>query len=179
MAAIELEDVSREFRSGGQRLDALANVSFEVPQGQIIALLGENGAGKTTLTKILATLLWPSSGRARVMGLDVVNDAADVRRKTSLVLGGDRGLYPMLTGLDNLLYFGVLRGLSHRHLRRHGHAALETVGLGKAAKRKVGEYSKGMRQRLHLAIGFLTEAPVLLLDEPSVGLDPTEAENLR
>ncbi len=178
-AAIELRGLTRVFGKGERTVVALDEVSLVIRAGESVALLGENGAGKTTLTKILATLLLPTAGTALVHGLDVRRDANRVRELTNAVFGGDRGLYTMVTGRENLRYFGVINGVSPKALRAHADEVLERVGLREAADRRVETYSKGMRQRLHLAIGLLTTPRVLLLDEPTVGLDPNEARRLR
>ncbi|MGO4958179.1 ABC transporter ATP-binding protein [Luteococcus sp. OSA5] len=177
--AIHLDGLTRTFRDGARTVTALDRVSLDVPTGQLVAVLGENGAGKTTLTKILSTMLFPSSGSVSVFGHDVVKDAKQVRRDTTVIFGGDRGLYEMLTGRDNLEYFGALHGVGRRELKRRIPELLDEVGLAEAGRRKVQTYSKGMRQRLHIAVGLLTEPRLLLLDEPTVGLDPNESERLR
>ena len=158
---------------------ALNGLSLEIEQGQVFGLLGPNGAGKTTTIRILATLLTPTSGRATVLGYDVVREASQVRRNIGLILGGERGLYDRLSGLENLLYFGALNHMDPKVLKRRVNELLDMVGLSERARSRTEEYSRGMRQRLHIARGLLTDPMVVCMDEPTIGLDPESAQQLR
>jgi len=187
MAAIEVEGISRTFRSpmGTLRrrrfieVRALEDVSFEAARGEIFGLLGPNGAGKTTTVRILATLLLPSKGSARVAGLDVVRRARSVRRSVGCVFGGERGVYLRLTGVGNLRFFADLYGLPVHVQRSRIPELVRLVGLAGRADHRVETYSRGMKQRLHIARALLHDPPVLLLDEPTAGLDPVAAREMR
>jgi ABC-2 type transport system ATP-binding protein len=154
-------------------------ISFEVGEGELFGLLGPNGAGKTTTIKMLITLLLPTSGEARVLGHDVVEDAREVRRRIGYVFGGDRGLYERLSALDNLRYFAELYGVSGKAQRSRIAEVLELVGLTGREQERVEGYSRGMRQRLHIARGILHDPEVVFLDEPTIGVDPVGARDLR
>lgn len=179
MAAIDLVGVTRDFGRGPHRVRALDDVHLSVQEGETIGILGDNGAGKTTLLRIVSTLLIPSSGTVSVFGQDAVARPAAAREAISVTFGGDRGLYRRLSGRQNLDFFATLRGLRGAAASRAVAAAIERVGLDPAADRRVETYSKGMRQRLHLAAGTLTVPRILLLDEPTVGIDPVEARRVR
>ena len=158
---------------------ALAGISLAIQPGELFGLLGPNGAGKTTTTKILTTLLLPDSGSATVLGIDVVRQTGAVRRRIGFVFGGERGLYWRLSGLDNLRYFADLYGIAPDVSRRRIGDLLERLGLAGREHDKVEHYSRGMKQRLHLARGLLNDPEVLFLDEPTIGLDPVGARELR
>ncbi len=158
---------------------AVRDVSFAVAPGELFGLLGPNGAGKTTTIKMLITLLLPTAGTARVMGFDVVRETTEVRRRIGYVFGGDRGLYERVSALDNLRYFAELYGVDPADQKRRIEALLELVGLTGREREKVEGYSRGMRQRLHIARGLLHDPLVVFLDEPSIGLDPVGARELR
>jgi ABC-2 type transport system ATP-binding protein len=128
---------------------------------------------------MLITLLIPTAGTARVLGRDVVTDAKWVRERIGYVFGGDRGLYERLSALDNLRYFAELYGVDPAVQRTRIHELLELVGLKGREKERVEGYSRGMRQRLHIARGILHDPPVVFLDEPSIGVDPVGARELR
>jgi ABC-2 type transport system ATP-binding protein len=186
MAAIEAIDLHRIYRTntGSIRrrpldVEAVRGVSFAIEEGELFGLLGPNGAGKTTTIKMLITLLIPTSGVARVLGRDVVRDAQWVRRHIGYVFGGERGLYERLSGLDNLRYFAELYGVEPRLQRQRIDELLELVALKGREGERVEGYSRGMKQRLHVARGLLHDPPVLFLDEPTIGLDPVGARELR
>src|SRR5207248_3622975 len=160
-------------------VEAVRGVSFSVDRGELFGLLGPNGAGKTTTIKMLITLLLPTSGQARVLGFDVVKDAREVRKRIGYVFGGDRGVYERLSALDNLRYFAELYAVPARDQKRRIAELLDLVGLAGRERERVEGYSRGMRQRLHIARGILHEPAVLFLDEPTLGLDPVGARELR
>jgi len=186
VAAIEVSDLCRTYRTHTgivrrRRTDvqALAGISFEVERGELFGLLGPNGAGKTTTIKILTTLLLPSSGTARVLGFDPAREPGEIRRRVGHVFGGDRGLYDRLSALDNLRYFADLYRVPVREKKARIDLLLELVGLKGRERQRVETYSRGMRQRLHIARGLLHDPEVLFLDEPTIGLDPVGAREVR
>jgi ABC-2 type transport system ATP-binding protein len=151
---------------------ALNGIDLEVPAGTIVGVLGPNGAGKTTAIRILTTLSVPDSGSARVAGHDVVNEAAAVRRSIG-VTAQDATVDELLTGRQNLVMIGRLSGLRRRQAQLRATELLDRFDLSDAADRILKGYSGGMRRRLDLAAGLVTRPPVLFLDEPTTGLDPT------
>jgi ABC-2 type transport system ATP-binding protein len=182
VSAIDVQEVTRVFEPRKKRdeaVTALDAVSLAIPDGEIHGLLGPNGAGKTTLVKILSTVLVPTSGRAFVLGHDVVTETKAVRPRIGIVFGGERGLYWRLTGRQNLEYWGALYRLPTRLGRKRAQELLERVGLADRADQRVEEYSRGMKQRLHLARGLIGDATVLFLDEPTTGMDPLAAREFR
>jgi len=180
MTAVEVNEIGRVFTPRKRDpVTALDSVSLTIPIGEVHGLLGPNGAGKTTLVKILATVLLPTSGSARVLGHDVVGEAAAVRPLIGIVFGGERGLYWRLTGRQNLEYWGALYKLSRAEIRVRSEQLIERVGLIERADERVETYSRGMKQRLHLARGLIGDAKVLFLDEPTTGMDPLAAREFR
>ncbi|MFD7978830.1 ATP-binding cassette domain-containing protein [Streptomyces sp. NPDC059071] len=186
MLAIEADALRRTYtsRTGWLRprrteTEAVRGVTFDVAPGELFGLLGPNGAGKTTTIKMLNTLLLPTSGTARVFGHDVAREPVAVRRRIGYVFGGDRGLYERLSALDNLRYFAELYGVEARDQKRRIAGLLDLVGLAGRERERVEGYSRGMRQRLHIARGLLHRPDVLFLDEPSIGVDPVAARDLR
>jgi ABC-2 type transport system ATP-binding protein len=183
---VEVADLRRSYRtrtgilkSEKKVVEAVRGVSFSIERGELFGLLGPNGAGKTTTIKMLITLLLPTAGTARVLGHDVVAAPREVRRHIGYVFGGDRGLYERLNALDNLRYFAELYGVPPREQKQRIGSLLELVGLTGREKERVEGFSRGMRQRLHIARGLLHDPEVLFLDEPTIGIDPVGARELR
>jgi ABC-2 type transport system ATP-binding protein len=178
--AIQVSDLVRTFRGpSGTTRRALDGLSMEVHRGETVGLLGPNGAGKTSTAKILMTTLLPTSGRAEILGHDVVTDARWVRHRIGVILGGDAGLYLRLSARDNLALFADLYGIPYREQKRRIPELLDRVGLPSVERKRVETFSRGMRQRLHIARGLLHDPQVVVLDEPSNGIDPVGARELR
>jgi ABC-2 type transport system ATP-binding protein len=153
-------------------LKAVDGIDLEVAAGEVYGFLGPNGAGKTTTVRMLVTLLRPTGGRARVAGYDVATQPAQVRRRIGVALQ-EAALDPLMTGSELIELQATLHGIPPRSVRARGERLIERVGLSRAADRRVGTYSGGMRRRLDLAMALIHEPEVLFLDEPTTGLDPT------
>ena len=186
MAAIEAEGLRRTYkthtgtlRRRTKEIEAVRGVDFAIEAGELFGLLGPNGAGKTTTIKMLITLLIPTAGKATVLGLDVVENAREVRKRIGYVFGGERGVYERLSGYDNLRYFAELYGVPPRDQKRRIEELLELVGLKGREHERAEGYSRWMKQRLHVARGLLHDPEVLFLDEPTIGLDPVGARDVR
>jgi ABC-2 type transport system ATP-binding protein len=162
--------VSGLFKAFGE-VQALAGVDLDVARGTVLGLLGPNGAGKTTFVRILTTLLRPDAGTARVVGLDVVSQAGEVRERIGLA-GQYAAVDENLTGLENLTMVGRLYGAARASAKARGRELIERFDLAEAADRPTKTYSGGMRRRLDLAAALVAKPPVLFLDEPTTGLDP-------
>jgi len=185
--AIETEALGRVYKIRGSRkekkirkeLVALADVNLEIPQGELFGLLGPNGAGKTTLIKILTTLLAPTSGRAKVAGFDVSREPDKVRPCINMVSGGESSGYGLLTVRENLWMFSQFYGLSSKEAYRRIDALLKMVGLADRAHTRSSDLSTGLRQKMNIVRGFMTDPEVLFLDEPTLGLDVGASRDVR
>ncbi|GAA5142412.1 ABC transporter ATP-binding protein [Thalassotalea piscium] len=161
---IKLSNVGKEYRS----LCALQAINLELNQGEVLGLFGHNGAGKTTMMKLILGVISPTQGNIEVLGVAPDSKASWHMRNQIGYLPENVSFYEQLTGLEVLTYFAKLKGFN----KKHAIALLEQVGVAHAMKRQVKTYSKGMRQRLGLAQAFIGQPKLLLLDEPTVGLDP-------
>ena len=191
MPAISIENLSKTYPESFPRLkrffrlaakppvEALKNVSFEIGEGEIFGLIGRNGAGKTTLTKIIATLVQPTSGKVTVKNFDSVNDEVKVRSLVGLATAEERSFYWRLTTEQNLLFFARLYGLKDAEAKSRIAELFEQLDLNDLAKRRFSELSTGNKQRLAIARAILPSPPVLLLDEPTRSLDPLAAQAMR
>jgi ABC-2 type transport system ATP-binding protein len=171
---IETHELGKRFGT----LAAVSGVSLTVEAGEVLALLGPNGAGKTTTTRMLASILAPTTGWARIVGLDTVAEATGVRRQVGM-LTEHHGLYTRMRALEYLAFFGEVYRLPAEHARQRATELLERFGLGDAAPLRLGAYSKGMRQKLAMARALLHDPAVLLLDEPTSAMDPESARLVR
>ena len=184
MLPIEVKDLRKEFLTGQvfsdkRRTVAVDGLSFEVAPGEVFSLLGPNGAGKTTTVKMLCTIVSPTSGEARIAGYSVADRPREVRSRIGVMLAGERTTYWKLTGKENLEYFAALYHLGSREAKERIRSVLEVVSLTDVANVPVENYSTGMRIRLSFAKSLINDAPVLLLDEPTMSLDPQSARLVR
>jgi len=173
--AIEAHDLTKVFAKGNVR--ALDGLSFQTPPGTILGVLGPNGAGKTTAVRILSTVITPDTGRASILGFDVVHQAAAVRRIIGLA-GQNAAVDENLSGRQNLQMIGRLSHMSRSRAKQRAEELLERFGLTGAATRSLKTYSGGMRRRLDLAAALVAEPPVLFFDEPTTGLDPQTRQDM-
>ena len=180
MFAINAKNVVREFkkRNSPYKL-ALDNVSLEVEKGSFYGLLGPNGAGKSTLIKIFTTLLLPTSGSVSVLGHDVFKDENEIRWKISLVTGGEMSGYGLLNVYEQLTMFAMFNGLTKNEAKHKINELLEIVDLDNSRDVKLNELSTGMRQKMNLVRGLMTDPEILFLDEPTLGLDVEIALDVR
>lgn len=177
--AIELRGLTKTFGRRRHVITAVQPVSLSVPPGQVFGLLGPNGAGKTTTIKMVAGLLIPTAGTALVNGYDVRRRRGRAVQQIGAVLEGSRNIYWSLTAMQNLLYFGRLKGLRAADVRPRGEQLLQELELWDRRDQPVGGFSRGMQQKVAVAAALVTDPPVVLLDEPTIGLDVEAARTVK
>jgi len=172
---IKVEGLEKRF----SKKEVLKNISFSVGKGEVVGLLGENGAGKTTLLRLLSTLLQPTRGTLHVAGFDTVKEQEQVRKKIGVLFGGETGLYQRLTARENIYYFGRLYHMPAKQIENRLMELAEYFSFVSFLDRKVGEFSRGMMQKVAIARSLIHDPEVILLDEPTTGLDVTSAHGVR
>lgn len=178
MSALEAYNLKKSYRRGKQIVEAVRGVSLTIAPGEVLAFLGPNGAGKTTTIKMIAGLIQPDAGSVRIAGSDPHRNPAALQ-KLGAVLEGNRNVYWRLTPEENLEYFGVLKGLTAKEARQRGKILLERFGLMSKRKAQVQNLSRGMQQKLAIAVALVHQPQLLLLDEPTLGLDVEATENVK
>ena len=189
-AAISVDNISKKFpRTSGYRdllpfrhrqwTEAVKNVSLEIKEGEFFGMLGPNGAGKTTLIKMLCCLVLPNAGTARVYGHDVVKDAQSVKETVGLVSAEERSFFWRITGRENLKFYSSLYHIPRQQAKARINELLELVDLADEGDTRFQNYSTGMRQKLAIARGLLSEPRVLFVHEPTRSLDPVSAQAVR
>lgn len=178
MNILEAHHLQKTYRYEGKATAAVRDVSLEIAAGEVLAFLGPNGAGKTTTIKMIAGLILPDAGWVKIAGRDPHRDTKALR-SLGAVLEGNRNLYWRLTAEENLEYFGVLRGLSARIARQRGRQLLERFHLLEKRQTVVQNFSRGMQQKLAIAVALLHQPQLLLLDEPTLGLDVEATESVK
>jgi ABC-2 type transport system ATP-binding protein len=181
--AVETESLTRVFnpkkKKEGKSVTALNSVDLRIERGELFGLLGPNGAGKTTLLKILSTLLLPTSGKAYVAGFDVAKDFQEVRKRINMVSGGEISGYGLLTVRENLWMFTQFYGMKSAVAFKQIDTMLELFGMVDKKNEKVRTLSTGMRQKMNVIRGFVTDPDILFLDEPTLGLDVNASRVIR
>lgn len=176
---VEILALSKSFKNTkgkkAKTIKAVDNVSFKVEEGEIVGLLGENGAGKTTTLRMIATILKPTGGTAKVNGYDIVKDQNKVRGEIGILLGGEVGLYDRLTVRENIKYFAELNGMGHEETAESIDELVEMLDMKEYIDRRVGKFSRGMKQKVAIARSIVHKPSVMLFDEPTAGLDVTAA----
>lgn len=180
MNAIELEALTKTFRKrSSQPIRAVVDLSLSIPHGQIFGFLGPNGAGKTTTIKMMCGVVTPDSGRVRLLGHDVQRDRGPAMRQIGAVLEGARTVYWRLSAMENLMYFGRLKGVRGKYLKPRAERLLKELDLWERRNDDVKEFSRGMQQKVAISGALMSDPPIVLLDEPTLGLDVESARTVR
>ncbi len=178
--AFELTRLSKVYHRGkGTEVRAVDDLSLSVPVGQVVGLLGPNGAGKTTTIKMMCGLVTPTGGRVHLNGYDIARERPMAVRQVGAVLEGARNVYWSLSAWQNLLYFGRLKGLSRKLIVPRAESLLRSLDLWERRHQAVGGFSRGMQQKVAIAAALITDPPILLLDEPTIGLDVQTARTVK
>ena len=173
MNIIEVKELTKVY--SGRK--AVNNISFEIKKGEAFGLLGPNGAGKTTTISMLSCLILPTSGDAHIEGKSIIKEPIEVKKRIGVV-PQDIALYPTLSAKENLFFWGEMYGLSGRRLKEKVDEVLQVVGLTERSKDRINKYSGGMKRRINIAVGLLPSPKLLILDEPTVGVDPQSRNNI-
>lgn len=168
---VEVINLTKKFKN----ITAVDNISFKVSDGEIVGLLGENGAGKTTTLRMLATMLRTTEGTAKINGFDVNQDSTKVRGQIGILFGGEVGLYDRLTARENIGYFAELNGMAKEETDKSIDYLIKMLDMGEYIDRRVGKFSRGMKQKVAIARSIVHNPSVMLFDEPTAGLDVTAA----
>ncbi|MCM2583647.1 sodium ABC transporter ATP-binding protein NatA [Bacillus stercoris] len=176
---ITLTDCSRRFQDKKKVVKAVRDVSLTIQKGEVVGILGENGAGKTTMLRMIAALLEPSQGAITVDGFDSVKQPAEVKKRIGVLFGGETGLYDRMTAKENLQYFGRLYGLNRHEIKATIEDLSKRFGMRDYMNRRVGGFSKGMRQKVAIARALIHDPDIILFDEPTTGLDITSSNIFR
>lgn len=168
---IQVENLTKQFK----KIKAVDSISFSVDNGEIVGLLGENGAGKTTTLRMLATMLKITSGNAKINGYDIEKEAGKVRGEIGILFGGEVGLYDRLTARENIKYFAELNGMSDEEISTSISKLVDVLEMGDYIDRRVGKFSRGMKQKVAIARAIVHNPSVMLFDEPTAGLDVSAA----
>ena len=176
---IEIHKVTKTFKEKKKYITALKQVSMDIRQGQIVGLLGENGAGKTTLLRSIATLYTPTDGYIKVAGYDTTDHPNEIKKSIGVLFGGETGLYDRLTTRENLAYFAGPYGMSKHETRFRIEELAVMFGMKDYRDRKVGGFSKGMRQKVAISRTIIHDPSIILFDEPTTGLDITSSNVFR
>jgi ABC-2 type transport system ATP-binding protein len=177
--AVELSELTKVYGHGKDAFTAVRRVTLNLPRGQVLGLLGPNGAGKTTTIKMICGLITPTSGTIRLNGYDVASQRSRAVRQIGAVLEGSRNVYWPLSAWENLMYFGRLKGLRGSEIKPRARRLLSELGLWERRKEPVGSFSRGMQQKVAIAAALITDPPIILLDEPTIGLDVEAARTVK